>query len=111
MLSISPDIVKQFDTDLDKRAVPFSLRADYRKWLRYYLDVRATYHLPDSRPEQVRLFVEKLREKMVPRCVEWVRSSSRLPGANRLVTHPHARRMARMDPAPLFDLALGLTSP
>jgi integron integrase len=63
MLSIPPDILKQFDTDLGKKAVPFSIRADYRKWLRYYLDFRAKYQLPDSRPEQVRLFVEKLREK------------------------------------------------
>ena len=31
MLSISPDILKQFDTDLKKKAVPFSIRADYRK--------------------------------------------------------------------------------
>lgn len=63
MLSIPPDILKQFDTDLEKKAVPFSIRADYRKWLRYYLDFRAKYQLPDSRSEQVRLFVEKLREK------------------------------------------------
>jgi len=63
MLSISPDILKQFDAVLRKKAVPFSIRADYRKWLRYYLDFRAQYPLPDSRSEQVRLFVEKLREK------------------------------------------------
>lgn len=63
MLSIPPDILKQFDTDLEKNAVPLSIRADYRKWLRYYLDFRAKYQLPDSRSEQVRLFVEKLREK------------------------------------------------
>ena len=63
MLSISPDILKQFDAVLGKKAVPFSIRADYRKWLRYYLDFRAKYQLPDSRSEQVRLFVEKLREK------------------------------------------------
>jgi hypothetical protein len=63
MLSISPDILKQFDAVLEKKAVPFSIRADYRKWLRYYLGFRAKYSLPDSRSEQVRLFVEKLREK------------------------------------------------
>ena len=63
MLSIPPDILKQFDTDLGNKAVPFSSRAEYRKWLRYYLDFRARYQLPDSRSEQVRLFVEKLREK------------------------------------------------
>ncbi len=63
MLSIPPDILKQFDADLEKKAVPLPIRADYRKWLRYYLDFRAKYQLPDSRSEQVRLFVEKLREK------------------------------------------------
>jgi len=63
ILSTSSDILKQFDTDLEKGAVPFSLRADYRKWLRYYFDVRTTYQLPNSRPEQMRLFVEKLQAK------------------------------------------------
>ncbi len=62
MLSISPDILKQFDTEL-KKTVPLSLRGPYRKWLRHYLDFRGKHQLPDSRPEHVRLFVEKLREK------------------------------------------------
>jgi integron integrase len=66
MLSIPPDILKQYDAILAKKAVPFSVRADYRKWLRYYLDFRAKYKLPDSRSEQVRLFIEKLREKNQP---------------------------------------------
>ena len=64
MLSIPPDIVKQFAAILTKKKVPFSSRADCRKWLRYYLDFRAKYQLPDSRSEQVRLFVEKLRDKV-----------------------------------------------
>jgi len=63
MLSLSPDILKQFDITLVKKEVPFAIRADYRKWLLYYLDFRAKYSLPDSRPEQVRLFVAKLKEK------------------------------------------------
>ncbi|MBI4654752.1 MAG: phage integrase N-terminal SAM-like domain-containing protein [Nitrospirae bacterium] len=37
--------------------------ADYRKWLRYYLDFRGKYSLSDSKSEQVRLFVEKLKKK------------------------------------------------
>jgi len=53
----------EFAAVLGKKAVPLSIRADYRKWLRFYLDFRAKYQLPDSRSEQVRLFVEKLREK------------------------------------------------
>ena len=63
MQSIPLDILKQYDTVLKEKAVPLYLRADFRKWLRYYLDFRARYKLPDSRSEQVRLFVEKLREK------------------------------------------------
>ena len=51
MLPISPDILKQFDIVLEKKAIPSSLRADYKKWLRYCLDFRAKYQLPDSRSE------------------------------------------------------------
>jgi len=64
MLSISPDILKQFDAVLEKKAVPFTIRADYRKWLRYYLDFRAKYQLPDSRSEQVRLFIRDYHRKI-----------------------------------------------
>jgi site-specific recombinase XerD len=53
----------QFEAVLKKRAVPVSRHADYRKWLRYYLDFRGKYTLPDSKAEHVRLFIEKLREK------------------------------------------------
>ena len=63
MLRIPVDILKQYDTVLKNRAVPFYLRADYTKWLRYYLDFRGKYPLPDSRSEHVRLFIKKLREK------------------------------------------------
>jgi hypothetical protein len=33
---------------LRKRAVPVSRHADYKKWLRYFLDFRDKYPLPDS---------------------------------------------------------------
>ncbi|EKD87596.1 MAG: hypothetical protein ACD_36C00008G0001, partial [uncultured bacterium] len=36
---------------------------EYIKWLRYYLDFCNKYPVPDSKPERVRLFAEKLREK------------------------------------------------
>src|SRR3990172_3016262 len=54
---------EQFFAVLKKRAVPVSRHADYKKWLRYYLDFRSKYPLPDSKSEQVRLFIEKLRKK------------------------------------------------
>ena len=48
---------------MEKKAISTALRADYRKWLMYYLDFRVKYPPPDSRSEQVRLFIEKLRSK------------------------------------------------
>jgi site-specific recombinase XerD len=63
MLPISDDILKQYDTILSKKAVSQSLSSEYKKWLRYYLDFSSKYTMPDSRSEQVRLFIEKLRQK------------------------------------------------
>jgi len=53
----------QYETILKKREVTVKCHADYKKWLRYYLDFSAKYQLPDSKSERVRLFGEKLREK------------------------------------------------
>lgn len=63
MKPIPNDILAQFETVLNKRAVPVTRHADYKKWLMYYLDFRSKYSLPDSRSEHVRLFVEKLQKK------------------------------------------------
>lgn len=63
MLAIPHEVFAAFNTVLKKRAVPVSHHADYRKWLRYFLDFRSKYTLPDARSEQVRLFIQKLREK------------------------------------------------
>lgn len=63
MLPIPNEIASAFEAVLKKRAIPVSRHADYRKWLRYFLDFRNKYPLPVSRSEQVRLFVQKLRDK------------------------------------------------
>ncbi len=63
MQPIPSDILTQFEAVLKKRAVPVSRHADYRKWLRYYLDFRGKYTLPDSKSEHMRLFIEKLQKK------------------------------------------------
>ena len=63
MLPIPDYIVKPFDAIMEEKAISISLRADYRKWLMYYLDFRVKYPPPDSRSEQVRLFIEKMRSK------------------------------------------------
>src|SRR3989337_2554606 len=63
MQPIPYDILTQFEAVLKKRAVTVSRHENYRKWLRYYLDFRSKYSLPDSKSEHVRLFIEKLRKK------------------------------------------------
>ena len=63
MQLIPNDILTQFEAVLKKRSVPVSRHADYRKWLRYYLDFRGKYSIPDSKSDHVRLFIEKLRNK------------------------------------------------
>ena len=63
MQPIPEDILMQFNAVLKQKAVPSSIQDDYRKWLRYYLDFRVKYPPPDSKSEQVRLFIEKMRSK------------------------------------------------
>ena len=40
ILPIPDDIVKPFDAIMKKKAISTALRADYRKWLKYYLNFR-----------------------------------------------------------------------
>lgn len=63
MQPIPDDILKQFNSVLGQKSISASLRDDYRKWLKYYLDFRVKYPPPDIKSEQVRLFVEKMRSK------------------------------------------------
>lgn len=63
MLPIPQDVLAKFNAVLKQRAVPERFHVDYRKWLLFYLDFRIKYHPPDSRSEQVRLFIEKLQKK------------------------------------------------
>jgi integron integrase len=63
MQLISNDILAHYEAALKTRAVPVSRHAEYRKWLRYYLDFRSKYPFPDSKSEQVRAFIEKFRKK------------------------------------------------
>ena len=63
MLPVPDTILTRFDAILDKRAVAPALRADYKKWLRYFLDFCSKYPVPEARSDQVRLFIDKLREK------------------------------------------------
>jgi len=57
MLPVPVSILKRFDAILEKRAVAPIQRADYKKWLRYFLDFCAKHLIPEARPDQVRLFI------------------------------------------------------
>ncbi len=63
MQPIPDDIVDRFNAVLGQRAVSTELQDEYRKWLRYYLDFRVKYPLPNEKSEHVRLFIEKMRSK------------------------------------------------
>ncbi len=63
MQPIPEDILQRFNAVLEQKKIPAAARDDYRKWLLYYLDFRQKYPPPDSKSEQVRLFVEKARSK------------------------------------------------
>lgn len=42
MLPIPEDILRPFDAIMETKAISTPLRADYRKWLMYYLDFRVS---------------------------------------------------------------------
>ena len=63
MQPVPISILKSFETILEKRRIPTAQWANYRKWLRYFWDFCAKYPLPEARSDQVRLFIDKLREK------------------------------------------------
>lgn len=56
-------LVNQYVAALKKREIPISQFADYKKWLRFFLDFSAKYPETNGATEQVELFLEKLREK------------------------------------------------
>ena len=63
MQPVPVPILARFDAILEKRAIAPIHHAAYKKWLRYFLDFRIKYPVPQPRPDQVRQFIDKLREK------------------------------------------------
>ena len=63
MLQIPPKIRAQFDTMLIEKNIPKSAHADYRKWLRYYLDFCHKYHFDNSKKESLTCFIKKIRDE------------------------------------------------
>lgn len=63
MQAIPEDVLDRFNETLKQRAVHESFHVYYKKWLRYFLDFCRKYSPLETKPEQVRLFIEKLKSK------------------------------------------------
>lgn len=63
MQAITENVSDRFNEAFQQRAVPESLHVHYQKRLEYFLDFLRKYLLLETKPEQVRLFIEKLKSK------------------------------------------------
>ena len=63
MIAVTNAVITQYDSILKRQEIPVAQYADYKKWLRFFLDFCAKY--PETNGEAVRLqpFLEKLWEK------------------------------------------------
>lgn len=64
MLLVPRSLYAQYAAHLKLRGIPVARHAEYKKWLRYFLDFCNKYAPPGSNSQQVRLFCEKLRDKL-----------------------------------------------
>jgi hypothetical protein len=63
MLQIPGQLIAPYLAHLNERGVPASRHAEYKQWLRYFLDFSEKYQVTGEKPERVRLFMAKLRDK------------------------------------------------
>ena len=63
MQKVPYDIWTQYEAFLKAKVKDVSQHENLKKWFLYFWDFRTKYHPPDSRSEQVRLFIEKLQKK------------------------------------------------
>lgn len=63
MITIQNSVFDNYVAALKKREIPPALHADYKKWLRYYLDFCAKYVVTVDKSERLGQFLEKLRTK------------------------------------------------
>ena len=63
MRPVPDDIMARFEAVLQQKGIAEEQHPDFKKWLRYFLDFCARYQVPEVRSEQVRLFIDQLREK------------------------------------------------
>lgn len=63
MINIQNSVFDNYVAGLLEREIPTVLHADYKKWLRYYLDFCAKYVVTVDKSERLGQFLEKLRSK------------------------------------------------
>ena len=63
MIHIPNSVFVEYEVALKQRQIPSSLYADYKKWLRYYLDFCVKHVTTGDRSERKQLFLKKLEEK------------------------------------------------
>ena len=63
MITIPNAVFDRYLAIFKKHKIALSRYADYKKWLRYYLDFCDKYEISGANSDRVRLFTEKLREK------------------------------------------------
>lgn len=60
MILIPNEVFTKYIAHLNQTGVPSSSHAEYKKWLRYFLDFCDKYPVPESKSERVHLYTEKL---------------------------------------------------
>ena len=63
MIQIPEQIRRQFNSALGAKNIPVNFHADYRKWLRYYLDFCHKYHFDAADRKSLPCFIKKLQQK------------------------------------------------
>lgn len=63
MQKVPYDIWSKYDAFLKAKVKDISQHENLKKWFLYFWDFGTKYHPPDSRSEQVSLFIGKLQDK------------------------------------------------
>jgi hypothetical protein len=63
MILIPNNLLLRYVAHLKSRGIEVARYAEYKKWLRFYLDFCDKYPVPEQLAERVRLFTDKLRSK------------------------------------------------
>src|ERR1035437_9548223 len=63
MIPVPYSVMNDYVAILGNREIPDTHVEHYKKWLRYFYDFYAKYLDTDDKPEKVKLFLEKLRDK------------------------------------------------